>query len=218
MGYTDALTGSSAAFNFPIGITSDLTGSSVFIADYSNHAIRRVVVATGETTTVAGTGAQGFADGQTGALTQFWRPEALGLSADGLILYVADTFNHCIRRVEVDTGQTTTLAGVGGVAGYVDGLIGSSSRFNRPAGIAVSSDGLSLFVGDRFNYRVRRVWIETGQTTTLSGGSEEGWTTGTQINPIDLVDSADSEAVRFNQPSGVAVAPDGRSVFVADKV
>ena len=181
----------------------------------NNHKIKQVIISTGETTTVAGS-AQGFADAQTGDSVRFDKPEALVLSQDGLSLFVADTFNHCIRQVEIATGLTTTLAGIGDYAGYVDGLIGSESRFHRPAGIALSSDGLSLFVGDRFNYRVRRVWIETGQTTTLSGGSESGWTTGAKIDPVDLVDSQDSEQVRFNEPSGVAVSPDGLSVFVAD--
>ncbi len=68
-------------------------------------------------------------------------------------LYVADSFNHCIRKID-ESGNVTTLAG-SGTAGFSDGP-GGSARFNQPAGLAVDEAGC-VFVADTFNRRIRRI-------------------------------------------------------------
>ena len=87
-------TGTSASFNTPYGITTD--GTNLYVADYGNHLIRKIVISTGVVTTVAGTGSSGSANG-TGTSASFNLP--YGITIDGTNLYVADTFNYLIRKI-----------------------------------------------------------------------------------------------------------------------
>ena len=96
----------------PLGLAISPDGSALFVADCKNHKIRRVEVATGAVTTLAGSGTVGSADGVGGA-AQFRNPFGVAISPDGSALFVADQGNHKIRRVEVATGEVTTVAGSG---------------------------------------------------------------------------------------------------------
>ena len=87
-------TGTSASFNYPMGITTD--GTNLYVADYSNHLIRKIVISTGAVTTVAGTGSSGSANG-TGTSASFNNPD--GITTDGTNLYVTDTYNYLIRKI-----------------------------------------------------------------------------------------------------------------------
>ena len=88
-------TGTSASFYSPTGITTD--GTNLYVADYGNNAIRQIVISTGVVTTVAGTGSSGSANG-TGTSASFYNP--IGMTTDGTNLYVADTSNNLIRKIE----------------------------------------------------------------------------------------------------------------------
>jgi sugar lactone lactonase YvrE len=115
-------------------------------------------------------------------------------------LYVADSGNHAIRRVDA-RGEVITFAGRTGVAGHADGR-GSEALFQAPRGIALAPDG-SLVVADSGTQTIRRI-SPAGEVTTIAGKpGEQG--------------SADGAArdARFCFPSAVAVAADG-SVIVAD--
>jgi len=105
--------------------------------------IRRVEVATGAVTTLAGSGEKGNADG-VGDAAQFNEPHGLAVSPDGSALFVADCDNNKIRRVEVATDAVTTLAG-SGENGDADG-VGDAAQFHFPHSLAVSPDGCALFV------------------------------------------------------------------------
>ena len=105
-GSTNA-TGTSASFNGPRGITTD--GTNLYVADRSNHTIRKIVISTGAVTTLAGSpGSQGSTDA-TGTSARFRNPRAI--TTDGTNLYVSDTNNHKIRKIVISTGAVTTLAG-----------------------------------------------------------------------------------------------------------
>ena len=105
--------GDAAEFYNPSGIAISRDGGMLFVADFSNNKIRRVEeVATGAVTTIAGSGIKGSADG-VGDAAQFCCPAGIAISPDGGVLFVADFENHMIRRVEVATGEVTTLAGSG---------------------------------------------------------------------------------------------------------
>lgn len=188
-GSTDGI-GSVARFSLPQGIAADGAGS-VYVADSNNHTIRKIVVATGTVTTLAGSpGASGTTDGTAGA-ARFNLPQ--GITADGAgNLYVADTNSHTIRKVVAATGAVTTLVGSPGASGSSDG-VGSTARFDLPQGIAVDSAG-DLYVMDTNSSTLRKVVVSTRTVTTLAGsagvsGSSDG--TGT--------------AARFSRPQGVAV-------------
>ena len=88
-------TGTSASFNNPYGITTD--GTNLYVVDFRNHLIRKIVISTGAVTTVAGTGSSGSANG-TGTSASFNGPR--GIITDGTNLYVADFGNHLIRKIE----------------------------------------------------------------------------------------------------------------------
>lgn len=115
------------------GIATD--GTNLYISDTSNHSIRKVVIATGATTTLAG-GVAGGANG-TGAAAQFMFP--LGLAyADGM-LYIADLRDHTIRRMDVATTTVTNFMGFSGQFGDLDGDA-SMATLNFPARLI--SDGI----------------------------------------------------------------------------
>ena len=131
-------------------VTVSPDGSAVFVADFSGHEIRRVEVATGEVTTLAGSGEEGGADG-VGDAAQFYNPSGVAISPDGGALFVANYGNDKIRRVEVATGEVTTLAG-SGTSGSVDG-VGDAAELNGPVEVAISPDGSTLFVGSNDGLR-----------------------------------------------------------------
>ncbi|MBN1497416.1 MAG: hypothetical protein JXA07_11640, partial [Spirochaetes bacterium] len=162
-GNTDGI-GSAAQFNWPTAIT--LLGANLYITEHLSHTIRKIVISTGEVTTIAGaTGIIGSTDGN-GTVARFNFP--ISIANDGTDLYVAERMNHTIRKIDIATSEVTTLAGLAGTSGYADG-IGSAALFNEPYGIAAS--GGNLYVIDRENDAIRKISIATGEVTTEEGGA-----------------------------------------------
>lgn len=149
--------------------------------------------------TVAGE-LQGYADA-TGAAAQFNGPWDVAADTAGA-LYVSDYGNHCIRRVEIGTGQVTTLAGTV-EAGFADGS-GVDARFRNPRGLAYDPHEQALYVVDAGNARIRRVGLATtpATVTTIAGG-EPGFADGP------------GASARFKDPRGVATDGQGH-LYVAD--
>jgi len=145
----DNPTGTSASFNSPYGITTD--GTNLYVADTENHRIRKIVISTGAVTTLAGDGSQGLGDHPTGTSATFTFPH--GITTDGTNLYVTDTNNHRIRKIVIDNGTVTTLAGSS--TGYADNATGTSAQFATPKGI--TTDGTNLYVVDGGNQRIRKI-------------------------------------------------------------
>ncbi|MCX6908003.1 MAG: hypothetical protein NTY01_08170, partial [Verrucomicrobia bacterium] len=144
-------TGSAARFNWPVFLAVDSAGN-VFVADYHNHTVRKVT-AEGVVTTLAGlAGNPGSADG-TGSAARFNGPYGLAVDSAGNV-FVADLYNHTIRKVSA-AGVVTTLAGSAGNPGSADGT-GSAARFNGPGGVAMDSAG-NMFVADVWNHTIRKV-------------------------------------------------------------
>ena len=191
--------GTTARFNTPWGVATDGVGN-LFVADSKNRTVRKVVIATGVVTTLAGSPEKsGSADG-VGADARFNSPS--GLASDGAgSLFVADSGSDSIRTVVIATGSVTTLAGGGGW-GQADGT-GAAARFRSPSSLASDGAG-SLLVADSVNNAIRQVVIATGVVTTLAGSRYEyGSADGT------------GAAARFNHPYGVASDGAG-NLFVAD--
>jgi hypothetical protein len=192
-GSADNTTGTSASFNYPSGITTD--GTNLYVADSSNHLIRKIVISTGAVTTVAGTGSTGSANG-TGTSASFNYP--YGITTDGTNLYVADLSNHLIRKIVISTGAVTTLAGTGS-SGSANGT-GTSASFSTPSGI--TTDGTNLYVGDSGNNLIRQIVISTGVVTTVAGTGSRGSANGT------------GTSASFYYPGGITT--DGTNLYVAD--
>lgn len=189
-GFADG-TGTAAQFNNPWGVAVDAAGN-VYVADTFNNKIRKISP-TGVVTTLAGS-TNGFTDG-TGTTARFEFPTAVSLDGQGNV-YVADTFNHKIRKVS-PTGVVTTLAG--STQGFAEGT-GSAAQFSTPYGIAVDASG-NAYVADEGNHKIRKI-SPTGVVTTLAG-STQGFTDAT------------GTAAQFNAPRGVA-ADNAGNVYVAD--
>ncbi len=190
--------GSAARFNRPYGITTD--GERLFVTDSNNHTIRQVDIESGEVTTLAGkVGVVGYQDGSLKA-ARFFIPE--GITTDGRNLYVSDTHNHSIRKIDLDAGQVSTLAGLSGAPGLLDDT-GNKARFSYPKGI--TTDGRNLYVVDFGNHRVRKIIINSAAVSTLAGGDAPG-----------LEGDAGQKQVedRFNYPTGITT--DGHYLYVVD--
>ena len=186
-------TGSAASFYNPGGVTTD--GTYIYVADYSNQEIRKVSIATGVVTTLAGSTTSGSADG-IGSVARFYNPS--GITTDGTNLYVADMSNNEIRKVVIATGAVTTFAG-STTAGSDDGT-GTTARFCNPSGIA--TDGTNLYVADYGNNEIRQIVVATGAVTTLAGSTTVGSLDGTGI------------AAQFKNPYGLTM--DGTGLYVTD--
>jgi sugar lactone lactonase YvrE len=188
--------GVTATFNAPFGITTD--GTNLYVADTLNHSIRKIVLTSGMVSTFAGDGISfGHQDG-TGDSARLYRP--YGITTDGVYLFVADTYNELIRRIEIATATVTTIAGSAGSKGSQDGT-GSAARFNDPFGVAI--DGINLYVADSRNHTIRKIVLDTCVVTTLAG--TPGHTSS--------VDGSGSEAL-FNMPLGIVCF--GANLFVTD--
>jgi serine/threonine-protein kinase len=148
-GYADG-PAAEAKFNSPRSVAVDGAGN-VYVVDTGNQRIRAISPAGQQVTTLAGGPQPGYKDGQ-GAEARFSYPSDLAVDAAGN-LYVADTANHCIRKITPD-GTVTTLAGTG-AAGYADGPL-AEAQFRAPEGIAVDGAG-NVYVADTGNQRIREI-------------------------------------------------------------
>jgi sugar lactone lactonase YvrE len=194
--------GTSASFNVPGSVAVDASGT-VYVADSGNNRIRKITSA-GVVTTLAGSGSYEFADGVgTSASFNFIFnygivAGSVAVDASGAV-YVADSGNHCIRKITSD-GVVTTLAGSGSAA-FADGA-GTSASFYNPHGVAIDAFG-TVYVADLSNNRIRKV-SAAGVVTTLAGSGNAAFADGTGTSAF------------FSSPTGVAVDATSGTVYVAD--
>ena len=184
-----------ALFTYPSGLAL-LHDGALLVADSGTHRIRRVE-RDGFVSTLAGSGLRGFEEG-TGTSANFSHPLAVAVAPDGRgDAFVADTDNHCVRRVTA-AGVVTTFAGSGEIGG-ADGS-GTAASFTGPFALAVGADG-AVYVADTAD-RVRRISPD-GFVSTLAGNGQQGGADGA------------GTAARFRSPAGIAVDAAG-TVFVSD--
>ncbi len=189
-------TGTAARFQDPYAVAVDGLGN-LFVADATDHSIRKISSA-GVVTTFAGTGGSfGSTDG-TGTAARFKAP--LGIAADSAgNVYVADTGNAIVRKITA-AGVVTTLAGSAGQSGSTDGT-GTAARFMSPYGITVDSSGAVYVVES--SAVVRKI-TAAGVVTTVAGTSgTNGFTDAT------------GTAARFSVPFDIAVDGAG-TLYVSD--
>lgn len=161
-----------AGLNYPTGLAFDAGRNWLYVAESLGHRIRKVDLATGLISTVAGTGAGGLAgDGGTATAALLNHPRQITLDPAGN-LYIADLLNCRIRRVDVATGAIQTVAGT--VCGFGgDGGPATAAAFQNPWGVAVDSSG-NIYVSDTGNSRVRRI-STGGIVTTYAGNGIYAW-------------------------------------------
>jgi sugar lactone lactonase YvrE len=217
---------SSALFHSPGGLAAGSDGT-LYVADTQNNAIR-IIAPSGQVTTLAGNGRIGSEDG-TGTGASFYHPGGIAVTKTGIV-YVADTLNHVIRKID-GNGVTTTLnsapvrvveafPGLAARAGdYKDGKL-SEAWFNEPTGLALD-DQNNLYVSDTGNQRIRYINFTTGQVTTVAGaGKASGGSAIYDKNALYAAggykDGKASDAL-FDAPKGIALDSSG-GLVVADSL
>ncbi|MDR2482474.1 MAG: hypothetical protein LBD08_02450, partial [Treponema sp.] len=138
-----------ADLSSPSGVALDSAGT-IYVADSSRHRIQKVMAGV-LAEIIAGDGTSGFADG-TGTAARFNYPSDIVADSVGN-LYVADTYNNCIRKI-TPAGVVSTIAG-DSTQGANDGT-GTAAQFNWPTGLAIDSAG-AIYVADTRNHRIRKI-------------------------------------------------------------
>ena len=195
-----AITKVASRLHWPTGVAVDGLGN-VYIADTVDHRIRRVD-AGGTLTTIAGIGESGFSgDGGPAVEARLNHPRGVAVDEGGNV-YIADTWNQRIRRVD-PSGGITTVAGIG--EGGDSGGAGPATEavLDWPVGVAVDGSG-NLYIADTYNNRIRRV-DTSGTLTTIAGTGVRGYSG----------DGGLAATAQLNDPTGVAVDEAGK-VYVAD--
>ena len=216
----------SASLNGPFDVVVDVAGN-LYIADSNNHRIRKVSP-DGTITTVAGNGNRtGSIDGEGGdpsddldaggPATSASLNSPFGVAVDAAgNLYIADRFNHRVRKVSPD-GIITTVAGTGIGTGSIDGEGGdpaddlgaggpaTSASLNRPRGVELDTAG-NLYIADQNNHRIRKVSLD-GMISTVAGTGVAGFSG----------DDGPATSAQLNSPPGVAVDSVG-NLYIADRL
>ncbi|NJD08312.1 MAG: hypothetical protein FIA97_17720, partial [Methylococcaceae bacterium] len=199
----------SAMIGFTTGLALDPVNGDVYLADSGNGRVRKLDSA-GVITTVAGTGVSAYnSDGGLATLSALASPQGLAFDSVGN-LFIADTYNQRIRRVDKASGNISTVAGDGVQCQSPqsppcgDGIAATSASLNYPQAVALDSAG-NLYIADGSNHVVRRV--DTGGTiTTVAGGG---------VPPVGIGDGGAAIAATLSSPNGVALDGNG-NLFILD--
>jgi sugar lactone lactonase YvrE len=212
--------GPDARFAAPAGLVSDLAGD-LYVADSGNSTIRRIAPDGTVTTLIGSPGVSGSTDGTNHSAT-FRLPTAISVDSTG-VLYVADTYNHTVRKVfPAGTNWVVkTLAGSPAVPGNADGA-NTNALFNTPSGITVAPDG-NIYIADTGNDAVRKLtssgsdWVTTTvayltqPTGIAAGGTSLLYLANSSYNVICTIapTSTNSAVTVLAGTFGVAGSADG---------
>lgn len=194
----------SAKLRMPFGVDFNRQGT-LFIVEMTGQRIR-AVDSGGMLTTLAGTGVKGHAgDNGPAKRAQFNNPHSLAVARSGDI-YIADTDNHCVRRIEAGSGTVTAFAGTGRKGFGGDGGPAASAEFGGVYCLAFNPSGDRLYLADLDNRRIRCIDMAKGTVETVAGNGERGVPTdGGQAKASPLVDPR-------------AVAADGRgNIYILER-
>ena len=192
-----------AKIYYPGDVSCDKYGN-IYIADQNNNAIRKISIATGIITTVAGNGSQGYS-GDGGPATSAQLKTPLGVTVDKFSnIYIADANNHCIRKVDGGTGIITTIAGNGTLGFSGDGGLASLALVNHPSKVILDSIG-NLYFTDEANNRVRKIMAGTNIIQTIAGTGTFGYSG----------DGGLATSAQFSFPIGLAFDAIG-NLYIAD--
>ena len=199
-------------FNQPSGGTIADDGN-VYLVDQRNQRVRMITAGGTDVETLAGTGEVGFTgDGGYPMKATFSFPKGsnpppagtIAMDAEGR-LYVADTLNHAIRRIDRARKTIETVAGTGAAGFAGDDGPGHKAQLNNPRDLEMGPDG-RLYIADELNHRVRAFDIETGVITTVAGNGKNEF----------AGDHGPATEASLNRPTGIEFSLDGKTMYVAD--
>jgi sugar lactone lactonase YvrE len=203
----------------PQGLAVDKS-DNLFIADTLNNRVLRMDHS-GKISILAGTGARGFSgDGDTSTKATLNSPKGLVTDQAGN-LFISDSGNHRVRKVDVQAAIIRTVAGTGKAGFKGDGQLATLAELNEPRSVALDQSG-NLFIVDTKNDRIRRVDAQTGRISTVAGnGQDEGLNEeklGDMLKFIfgnPLGDGGKATKAFLSEPSDVVVDDKG-NLFIAD--
>jgi hypothetical protein len=193
-------TGPAGRFNEPSSVALDNVAANLYVTDENNQTIRQITLPGGVVTTLAGTLGTIGSTNATGTAAMFAYPVAVATDPSNN-LYVADSSNNLIRKINTTTAAVSTLAGNIAGRGYLNAT-GGAARFDDPHYVATDPSG-NIFVADHYDNVIRMI-APGGVVSTLAGVAGAG---GYQ-------DGAAAAAL-FSQPYGIATDAAG-NVYVAD--
>jgi len=200
----DNILATTARLNYPFGVHLDASGN-LFIADTYNHRIRKVNAKTGIITTVAGTGSKGFSgDGGPATSARLRYPFSVYVDSAGNI-YIVDTYNYRIRKVDGQTQIITTVVGDGSAKFRGDGGLAIDASIMKSYDVAVDKEG-NLYIADSHSHCIRKVDATTGIIDTVVGQGTNAGSSG---------DGGLATDARLNTPTGVYVDAAG-NIYVSD--
>jgi sugar lactone lactonase YvrE len=185
----------------PSAIAIDVQGN-LYLAETGNHVIRKVD-STGHITVVAGNGVQGFG-GDGGPVTAAQLDSPQGLAVDAANLYIADTHNHRIRKVDLTGGTITTIAGNSASGSDGDGGPATAATLDTPTALALDNKG-NLYFADTRSHRIRKISAESGFITTVAGTGTQGFNG----------DGSNAATALLDSPGGLAV-DGGGNLYISD--
>jgi DNA-binding beta-propeller fold protein YncE len=192
-------------FEEPFAVARDKAGN-LYVCEHRGQKIAKVDPR-GAVSRFAGTGTAGYSgDGGPAASAALRNPHGIVIGPDNRSMYVADTENHVIRRIDLGSGTISTVAGTGERGYSGDGGPALKAQFNGTYGLALDRSGQRLYVADLGNRRVRMVDLKSGTISTVAG-------TGTQGVPPDGAAAAESPLV---DPRAVAVGSGGE-VYILER-
>lgn len=190
-----------AQLNSPTGIAIDPEGR-LYISDTGNQCIRMIDPSKGLIHAIAGTGASGFSgDGGPAVKAELANPTGLAFDEDGS-LYIADSDNDRVRKVDMKTGVITTVAGDGNSALRGDGGPAVEASLRYPAGLSVDQD--ILYIADTGHHLIRTVSLKTGIIVSLAGNGRPG--RGGDGGPASMA--------YLSSPHGITLGPG--AIYIAD--
>jgi len=198
-----------ATFNFSNGLPGlavDNKGN-LYVGDYGNNRVRKIVLSTNIVTTVAGLGTGGYSgDGGLATAAKINGPAGIVVDTTANIIYFADNNNSAIRAITVSTGKIATVAGNGSANYTGDGGLATAATLSFPERFGFDKSG-NMYIADEANYVIRKVDVSTKKISTIAGTGGYGYSG----------DGGLATAATFTFVTGLCIDASG-NIYLSDQV